>query len=93
MINKINDNNFNTFGENNLTSIHEPISTYGMEAMPQAMEILFNKAMLLERTKRLGARHYQRSSDRLDYANGYKPKRVKTRIGELDLSITTNPYP
>ena len=31
--------------------------------------------------------YYQRSSDRLDDANGYKPKRVKTRIGDLDLSV------
>jgi transposase-like protein len=35
----------------------------------------------------LGAGHYQRSRDRIDYANGFKPKRVKTRIGELNLSI------
>ncbi len=31
--------------------------------------------------------YYQCSSDRLDDANGYKPKRVKTRIGDLDLSV------
>jgi hypothetical protein len=28
--------------ENNLASVYELISTYSMEAMPQAMEILFN---------------------------------------------------
>ncbi len=67
--------------------MHELISTYGMEAMPQAMEILFNEAMLIERVQHLGAGHYQRSDHRLDYANGYKPKRVKTRIGELNLSV------
>jgi hypothetical protein len=49
-----------------------------MEAMPQAMEILFNEAMLIERSQHLGAGHYQRSRDRIDYANGFKPKRVKT---------------
>jgi transposase-like protein len=31
--------------------------------------------------------HYQRSSDRLDYTNGYQPKRVKTRIGGSDLAV------
>ena len=51
------------------------------------MKILFNEAMGIERTQHLGAGHYQRSSDRLDDANGYKPKRVKTRIGDLDLSV------
>ena len=43
--------------------------------------------MLIERTQHLGAGHYQHSSDRLDDANAYKPKRVKTRIGDLDLSV------
>ena len=78
---------FNGVDDSNLNSVHELISTYGMEAMPQAMEILFNQAMRLEREQHLGAGHHQRSSDRLDYANGYKPKRVKTRIGQLDLSV------
>jgi hypothetical protein len=33
----------------------------------QAMEILFNEAMLIERSQHLGAGHYQRSRDRIDY--------------------------
>ncbi len=78
---------FKDIGSDNFNSVHELINTYGMEAMPQAMEILFNEAMRLEREQHLGAGHYERNSDRLDYANGYKPKRVKTRIGQLDLSI------
>ncbi len=83
MISNSNFKDFNSVGGDNLNSVHELISTYGMEAMPQAMEILFNEAMRLEREQHLGAGHYER----LDYANGYKPKRVKTRIGNLDLSI------
>lgn len=86
-MNNNNDNEFNAINRDSLNSVHELISTYGMEAMPQAMEILFNEAMLIERAQHLGAGHYQRSDYRLDYANGYKPKRVKTRIGELNLSV------
>ena len=78
---------FDGVSVDNLNSVYELISSYGMEAMPQAMEILFNEAMRIEREQHLGAGHYQRSNDRLDYANGYKPKRVKTRIGQLDLSV------
>jgi hypothetical protein len=37
------------------------------------MEILFNEAMLIEWTQHLGVGHYERSNNRLDYANGYKP--------------------
>ena len=87
MISNSNFKDFNGVDGSNLNSVHELISTYGMEAMPQAMEILFNEAMRLEREQHLGAGHYERNNERLDYANGYKPKRVKTRIGNLDLSI------
>jgi transposase-like protein len=87
MMSNSNFKDFKDIGSDNFNSVHELINTYGMEAMPQAMEILFNEAMRLEREQHLGAGHYERNSDRLDYANGYKPKRVKTRIGQLDLSI------
>ncbi len=87
MISNSNFKDFKRVDDSNLNSVHELISTYGMEAMPQAMEILFNEAMRLEREQHLGAGHYERNNERLDYANGYKPKRVKTRIGNLDLSI------
>jgi transposase-like protein len=74
-----NDNKFN--------DIYELITQYGTEAMPEAMKILFNEAMRIERENHLGVGHYQRSANRKDYANGYKPKTVKTRIGSLNLSI------
>lgn len=86
-MNSSNDNQFNTINGDSLNSVHELISTYGMEAMPRAMEILFNEAMLIERAQHLGAGHYQRSNNRIDYANGFKPKHIKTRIGELDLAV------
>ncbi|VVM24805.1 hypothetical protein BSPWISOXPB_8582 [uncultured Gammaproteobacteria bacterium] len=38
-----NDNEFNAINGNNLASVYELISTYGMEATPQAMETLFNE--------------------------------------------------
>ena len=87
MISNSNFKDFKRVDDSNLNSVHELISTYGMEAMPQAMEILFNEAMRLEREQHLGAGHYERNNERLDYANGYKPKRVKTHIGQLDLSV------
>ena len=40
---------FNGSDDGNLNSMHELINTYGMKAMPQAMGILFNQAMRLER--------------------------------------------
>jgi transposase-like protein len=43
--------------------------------------------MQVERTKYIQAEEYQRSEDRKGHANGYKPKTVKTRIGEITFDI------
>jgi hypothetical protein len=51
MNNNDNDNEFNAMNGNNLASVYELISTYGMEAIPQAMEILFNETMLIDQTQ------------------------------------------
>ena len=59
----------------------------GWEGLSEAMSILFNEAMKAERAAVLRAEPYQRTSQRRGYANGYKPKRVKSRFGELLLQI------
>lgn len=59
----------------------------GFGGMAEAMETLMNTAMFLERQKHLGVAHYQRGEERQGYANGFKPKTVKTRVGEIHLKI------
>ena len=65
----------------------EVIINHGMDGLPRAMEILYNEAMKIERSRHLGASHYEHSRDRTDYANGYKPKTINSRIGKLGLQI------
>jgi transposase-like protein len=55
--------------------------------MAQAMQMLMNEAMKIERNEVLNAAPYERCSDRRGYANGYKPKTVNTRIGSLELAV------
>ena len=43
--------------------------------------------MKAERSKHLKADLYERSAQRKGYANGYKPKTVKTRIGDLTFDV------
>ena len=59
----------------------------GLEGFGKAMQSLLNEAMRIERSKYLGAGPYERTENRVDYANGYKPKTLKTRIGNLELSV------
>jgi transposase-like protein len=48
---------------------------------------LINAATQIDREKYLGAGHYERSPERRGYANGFKPKTVKTRIGETTFDV------
>ena len=47
----------------------------------------YNQAMLLERERHLKAKHYARTEERQGYANGFKNKQLKTRVGKLNLNV------
>lgn len=59
----------------------------GLEAVPELLRVLINNAMQAERSKYLQAEEYERSEDRKGHANGYKPKTVKTRMGEITFAV------
>jgi len=59
----------------------------GIEDFKPVLELLFNAAMKAEREKFLGASSHERSSERTGYANGYKPKGLQTKMGELELAV------
>ena len=65
----------------------ELICKEGANGFKEALKVLMNAAMVEERGKYLGAAAYERSEDRDGYANGYKPKTLKTRMGSLELQI------
>lgn len=70
-----------------LSQITEVILNEGMEGLNEAISILINEAMQIERSRHLNAEPYARTEQRKDYANGFKDKHVKTRVGELALKI------
>lgn len=65
----------------------EEISEEGFDVLPQLITTVINTAMRLERQKYLGVEPYQRSETLVDYANGYKPKTVATRVGKLTFDV------
>lgn len=73
--------------DNLFLELMEGLTEQGMEFVPQAMTQLFNAAMKIERTKFLGADHYERNDERKGYANGYKSKTLNTRFGKITLDI------
>ena len=58
-----------------------------MNGLDTAISILINEAMQIERNKYLKAERYERNNERQGYANGFKDKKLKTRVGALNLKI------
>jgi transposase-like protein len=65
----------------------EQVSTQGFDILPELIRIVVNAAMQTERQQYLKAAPYQRTPERETYANGYKPKTVQTRVGEITFAI------
>ncbi len=65
----------------------ELLSEKGFEGMAKAIEILLNEAMQIERSGFLDAGPHERTDNRRGYANGYRDKHVKTRLGDLSLRV------
>jgi len=59
----------------------------GFDGVADAIAIMMNGAMQIERSRYLRAEPYERTDQRQSYANGYKPKTVKTRVGEIRLAV------
>jgi len=69
------------------TKYLEQLTEQGLEGLPDMIRVLVNQAMQVERENYLQAKHYERSENRRGYANGYKAKTVKTRVGEVVFDI------
>lgn len=67
--------------------VYESLLDKGFGGMAEAMEILLNHGMKIEREQHLNVQAYERSDDRNGHANGFKPKTVKTRIGKLAVQV------
>ncbi|MDP2965585.1 MAG: transposase, partial [Pelolinea sp.] len=65
----------------------EQLTAEGLESLPEMIRLLVNQAMQIERDKHLNVKPYERSDERNGHANGYKPKTVKNRVGEVTFDI------
>ena len=59
----------------------------GSDGFAEAIRILLNHAMQAERSTGLGAAPYERAATRKGHANGFKPKTLQTRLGELTVDV------
>lgn len=65
----------------------ELLAQQGLDAMPRAITLLLNEAMKIERAQALNAAPYERTDQRRGQANGYKPKTLATRLGQMTFQV------
>jgi putative transposase len=68
-------------------TIVEEIARLGLDGIPEMIKVLINSAMQAERSKHIQAGEYERTEERKGHANGFKPKTVRTRLGEITFAI------
>src|ERR1700759_2442339 len=59
----------------------------GTDGLAEALRLLLNHAMEIERSQVLGAERYERTATRTGHANGFKPKTLQTRLGEMTVAV------
>ena len=65
----------------------ELMTEQGLDGLTELIRVVVNQAMQIERENHLQAGPYERNEYRQGHANGYKPKTVKTRVGEITFEI------
>ena len=67
-----------------LYQIETTLAEIGLDGLAEALRVLLNEIMKIERAEHLRAKPYERTEERRGYANGYKPKTVRSRGGRVD---------
>lgn len=76
--------------QNHPTVVREAVqllAEQGFDGMAQIMQLLLNECMKIERRQAIGVGPYERGEARHGQANGFKPKKLKTRLGPLELAV------
>ena len=65
----------------------EQIAQQRLDVLPDIIRTVINTAMQIERQNHLSAAPYERTAERRGRANGYKPKTVTTRVGQVTFDV------
>lgn len=65
----------------------EQVQEQGLDVLPELIRVILNTAMQAERSEHLSAAPYQHTQERRGYANGFKPKTMRTRVGEITFAV------
>jgi putative transposase len=65
----------------------EQVKEQGLDVLPELIRVILNTAMRAEREQHMNAEPDQRTTEREAHANGFKPKTMRTRVGEITFAV------
>ncbi len=65
----------------------EELQADNREGLTKVISSIMNLSMRLEQEKAIQASHYERNDDRIGHRNGYKSRKIRTRVGEIPIEI------
>ncbi len=65
----------------------EQVQEQGLDVLPELIRVIINTAMRAERAEHLNSEPYQHNPERFAHANGFKPKTMRTRVGDITFAI------
>ena len=68
-------------------SIREVIAWQGLDGLLELIRVIINTALQAEGAEHLNAAAYQHVAERQGYAHGFRPKTMRTRVGDMTFSI------
>ena len=69
------------------SSLIEDLTQNGLKVIPELVRVILNSVMQAERSQYLQAKAYERTEERKGHANGYKPKTVRSKLGDITFAI------
>ncbi len=73
--------------DSELRAVWQEAAASGDDGMRALVERVVQQVLEAEMASFLGAESYERTSERRGHRNGYKPRLLKTRVGELELLV------
>jgi transposase-like protein len=73
--------------DSELKTVWQEAASEGDDGMRRMVERVVQQVLEAEMTSFVGAESYERTGERRGYRNGYKPRTLKTRVGELELMV------
>jgi putative transposase len=70
-----------------LAAACEALLAHALDGVGEALRIPVGQTSKIERAKHLGAQPYECNAARLDYADGFEPKTVLTRVSEATFDV------